>query len=734
MNAFEMAGSFVANFVNGIVTTLQTILDETPWEDLADGLVSGINKMVDEFDEEAAGKLIHDALQKAFDVAKRLLSETDFDAIGEKIGKFLSEIDLLSFTDDVAQVLWGLLKAAVSVAIGIAKENPLATALLASAFAISTVADVGLSIGKVLATKMLEEWAKQLVVNGGLEAGFATLGTTAASAASSCGVALGGIVAVALAGYAGWKVGELIADSQWWNDIVDKVTGNESFDAMTNSGQTTAQYYTNAFKDRLGQEFASGQDLLPADLYNEMVRVFGDQFTEIGVTYQQMADAISNGNIELTTSTLTAIQSYLKDAKGMTSMEVSEITYGFLDAAGRITDGMKTVDNSINSTAGSVQHLQRSELGLVDASGKLVLTNDQLNKVQGQAVMSADAAFAAYERQFGAVNNLTQSSTNAFNANRNLIGSMDSIPRSFEEYTESAKKAGDKVGENIDLTEQFQDLWTNYQIQQIDISELEKINDALNSINDNSGVVTDIKTGIQEISDLLSETLTIASEGITTFLDTTRTSITEFFTGTLTLRFQELDTKLTGVETKMKTVVDNSRAKIQEMLDWFDKTIVPRFSKEYWDELLANIPVSFEESFKAACNLVITEVNRLIDEINDAFDISWDSLEVDGEEIFPSGSAKVLEIAHIPKLAQGAVIPPNREFLAMLGDQRSGMNIEAPLDTIKAAFEDVVANMQVENVGNSVMELDGQTFARLITPYVVSELNREGYKVSVLEA
>ena len=40
-----------------------------------------------------------------------------------------------------------------------------------------------------------------------------------------------------------------------------------------------------------------------------------------------------------------------------------------------------------------------------------------------------------------------------------------------------------------------------------------------------------------------------------------------------------------------------------------------------------------------------------------------------------------------PRLAQGAVIPPNREFMAVLGDQKSGTNIEAPLDTIVAAFK-----------------------------------------------
>ena len=40
----------------------------------------------------------------------------------------------------------------------------------------------------------------------------------------------------------------------------------------------------------------------------------------------------------------------------------------------------------------------------------------------------------------------------------------------------------------------------------------------------------------------------------------------------------------------------------------------------------------------------------------------------------------------IPKLATGAVIPPNNEFLAVLGDQKHGTNIESPLSTMVEAF------------------------------------------------
>lgn len=47
----------------------------------------------------------------------------------------------------------------------------------------------------------------------------------------------------------------------------------------------------------------------------------------------------------------------------------------------------------------------------------------------------------------------------------------------------------------------------------------------------------------------------------------------------------------------------------------------------------------------------------------------------------------------IPYLAKGAVIPPRAPFMAVLGDQPHGTNIEAPLDTIKQAVAEVVGDM-----------------------------------------
>ena len=52
----------------------------------------------------------------------------------------------------------------------------------------------------------------------------------------------------------------------------------------------------------------------------------------------------------------------------------------------------------------------------------------------------------------------------------------------------------------------------------------------------------------------------------------------------------------------------------------------------------------------------------------------------------------------LPALAKGAVLPPNKPFLAMVGDQRHGTNIEAPLSTIQEAVAEVMADYEASNL------------------------------------
>ena len=90
--------------------------------------------------------------------------------------------------------------------------------------------------------------------------------------------------------------------------------------------------------------------------------------------------------------------------------------------------------------------------------------------------------------------------------------------------------------------------------------------------------------------------------------------------------------------------------------------------------------------FSGAVNLVVQGINWLIKQINKINIKVPDWVPVIGGKGWGGFNIKSVPEWHPPMLAQGAVIPPNREFMAVLGDQKSGTNVEAPLATIKQAL------------------------------------------------
>ncbi len=83
---------------------------------------------------------------------------------------------------------------------------------------------------------------------------------------------------------------------------------------------------------------------------------------------------------------------------------------------------------------------------------------------------------------------------------------------------------------------------------------------------------------------------------------------------------------------------------------------------------------------EGAANLAIDAVNALIKGFNKILGMG----DKNAEAIFVTTlRVPTIPRVSIPRLATGGVIPPNREFMAVLGDQRRGYNIEAPEDLIR---------------------------------------------------
>ena len=129
-------------------------------------------------------------------------------------------------------------------------------------------------------------------------------------------------------------------------------------------------------------------------------------------------------------------------------------------------------------------------------------------------------------------------------------------------------------------------------------------------------------------------------------------------------------------------------------------------------------------------NAVIRGINTVIRALNNLSFTIPDWIPGLGGKTFGFDINELNEIS-IPRLAQGAVIPPNREFLAVLGDQTSGTNIEAPLSTIEQAMINALNLVGFSGGQNeAVFEVDGQTFARLVYKYNSSENRRIGVSMS----
>ena len=125
----------------------------------------------------------------------------------------------------------------------------------------------------------------------------------------------------------------------------------------------------------------------------------------------------------------------------------------------------------------------------------------------------------------------------------------------------------------------------------------------------------------------------------------------------------------------------------------------------------------------------INKFNTVVDSINDMIEIANRALQWLG---LPGIDFRVpkIPVPQIPYLAEGAVIPPNREFLAVLGDQKSGTNIETPLETMLEAFRTALR----ENGGGHgqqtiILTIDKRELGRVIVDAGSEEERRIGLRL-----
>ena len=186
----------------------------------------------------------------------------------------------------------------------------------------------------------------------------------------------------------------------------------------------------------------------------------------------------------------------------------------------------------------------------------------------------------------------------------------------------------------------------------------------------------------REFWEALWEGLQIAADNVISFLSDAFTAMGEGFATVgdgIMLMFDSIGTTFEAVGDTLGTVASTITDGFQTMAD-----TVGGIFEGMWNVI------------KGVINTIIGGINGMIAGIEGGLNAVIGALNTLHWEI-PSwvpglgGKGFGFDIPYasfgrIPELANGAVIQPNHPFLAMLGDQTSGTNIEAPLATIKDAL------------------------------------------------
>ena len=191
----------------------------------------------------------------------------------------------------------------------------------------------------------------------------------------------------------------------------------------------------------------------------------------------------------------------------------------------------------------------------------------------------------------------------------------------------------------------------------------------------------------------------------------------------------------TTVELNWNFIVDKVKEVWKSVKKFWNENIAPVFTAEWWKNLGKKAMKGLIGGFEAGINGIIGMFEKMINWIVDGlnkitFEVP-DWVPGIGGETFGFNISRVkLGRVSIPPLAQGAVIPPNKEFLAILGDQKQGTNIEAPLETIKEAVSEVIETMPVQSeVVNVNFTGDLAQLARVLNPVIEREKIRKGHSV-----
>ena len=181
--------------------------------------------------------------------------------------------------------------------------------------------------------------------------------------------------------------------------------------------------------------------------------------------------------------------------------------------------------------------------------------------------------------------------------------------------------------------------------------------------------------------------------------------------------------------------------KLKEVWDsiknWWNTSVSKYLSLDYWKGIGKDILNGLWEGLKSIWSDISNWVSEKVGWIVDQFTGATSSARSGTFGSTSSGSfggrsIPSIQSFSIPALATGSVIPPNREFLAVLGDNKQETEVVSPLSTIEQALENVMSRMGSASPQQINLVVDGKVLAKVIVPKINDMTRQAGRSVLLI--
>jgi ElaB/YqjD/DUF883 family membrane-anchored ribosome-binding protein len=283
----------------------------------------------------------------------------------------------------------------------------------------------------------------------------------------------------------------------------------------------------------------------------------------------------------------------------------------------------------------------------------------------------------------------------------NIATTISRIMASPEDLA-ALRKESTALGATFDAFAKAKDSLTEYQEQvQYLEDDYSKANRALNFLNgdtqDYVGALYLVESGLISENDAMKM---VESSGIRTFNELKRKAA------------EQTNAQLNN----NKRVEDSTKSKTSSMERAYNS----------FGDAATNMAYRIRNNFLRSMNQIERKAWETSDNMREAFREAAQTIG----NITVSMGGGILDVftTNIPHLAQGAVLPAGKPFLAMLGDQSSGKNLEAPESLIRQIVREETQNMSRGSATYTVpVQVGRQTLFTLVLDEAKMKQNQTGY-------